>query len=49
VKMLKSLVKDSWDSPPTYDTIVDDEDLVGSSLSYNQENRLDEVSLSDST
>jgi hypothetical protein len=26
-----------WDSPPTYDTDINDEDLVGGSLSYDQE------------
>jgi hypothetical protein len=26
-----------WDSPPTYDTDINDEDLVGDSLSYDQE------------
>lgn len=36
-----------WDFPPTYDTDVDDEDLAGNSLPYNQENRLDEVNISD--
>jgi hypothetical protein len=26
-----------WDSPPTYDTDINDKDLVGGSLSYDQE------------
>jgi len=32
--------------PPTYNTNVDDEDLVVSYLSYDQEDQLDELSLS---